>query len=108
MKLVVGLVGEVSVKSVDGTSVVTGPLVGSLGISVDDSVVEDGMTGDTSVELGVSMLVSEMVSLGVSVKEAVGDSKVSVGVSVMKIVGNFEVSEGISDSEVLDGISVGE
>lgn len=103
-----GLDGEVSVRSVDGISVVTGPLVDSLGISVDDSVVEDGMTGDTSVELGVSMLVSEMVSLGVSVREAVGDSNVSVGISEIKIVGSSEVSDGISDSKVLDGMSLAE
>lgn len=61
-------------------------------IRVDDSSsVELGMTGEASVELGVSIVVTEMVSLGTSVKDAVGVS---------------EVSDWISDCEVLDGTSL--
>lgn len=58
------------------------------------SDVEVGITGDTSVELGVSMLIKEKVSLGkMSEDDAVDSAK---------------VSEGTSDTEVLVGISLAE
>lgn len=76
-------------KSVMGTSVVI--LVNEPVITIDEESV--GKTGDASVELEISVAVDMVVSLGRSVKEAVGSSK---------------VSDGNSTFEVLDGPSLAE
>lgn len=59
--------------------------------SVNEFVLRDddesvGITGDPSVELGVSVAVNMGVSLGISVEGAVGDSKVSEVISLAEAV----------------------